>query len=66
MQTILLTALLFGAIMAAMSIGVIFSGRALRGSCGGNGENCSCDARTRRACAAAAAAEAASEENSDR
>lgn len=35
MTTVLLTLALFGCFMAAMGVGVMFSGRALRGSCGG-------------------------------
>ncbi len=51
MQTILTTIALFAAVMAAMAIGVIFSNKRLRGSCGGTGEDCACDEETRRACA---------------
>lgn len=53
MQTFLATALLFGLAMAAMAVGVIFSDRALRGSCGGTGRDCSCSAEARRDCALA-------------
>ena len=35
MMTFLLTALLFGVLMAAMAVGVIFRRPCLRGSCGG-------------------------------
>lgn len=52
MQTVLLSIALFAVVMAAMAIGVIFSGRSLRGSCGGTG-NCACSEEKRRACAAA-------------
>lgn len=52
MQTILLTILLFAVVMAAMAVGAIFSGRSLRGSCGGTG-SCECSEEKRRACAAA-------------
>ncbi len=55
MDTLLATVLAVGAIMAAMSIGVMVSGRPLRGSCGGTGEDCSCDAVARRDCALRAA-----------
>lgn len=51
MQTILVTVILFGLIMAAMSVGVIFSNKVLRGSCGGTGEGCTCSEEKRRACA---------------
>jgi hypothetical protein len=56
-QTILATILLFGAVMAVMAVGVIFSNRALRGSCGGTGEACGCNEEKRRACAEAKAGE---------
>jgi len=42
MKTILLTFVIIGGAMLLMSIGVIFSGRRLRGSCGGNSADCSC------------------------
>jgi hypothetical protein len=54
MQTFLLTALIFAIAMAAMAVGVIFSNRTLRGSCGGTGLNCSCSEEARRDCALAA------------
>lgn len=38
----LLTAGLFSIIMVAMAVGVIFSNRELKGSCGGVG-NCACE-----------------------
>ena len=53
MQTLLATALLFGLAMAAMAVGVIFSNRELKGSCGGTGRDCSCSAEARRDCALA-------------
>ena len=53
MQTILTTILFFGLIVAAMSIGVIFSDRSLRGSCGGTGKGCACNEQKRKACMAA-------------
>lgn len=52
--TLLITFSLFAVVMAIMSVGVIFSGRCLRGSCGGpevldgNGEPISCAACPRR------------------
>ena len=52
MQTILATIALFGVVVAAMAIGVIFSNKSLRGSCGGTDGDCVCDEETRRACAA--------------
>jgi len=51
MQTLLATLVLFALVMTAMAVGVIFSNKALRGSCGGTGEGCSCSAAKRRACA---------------
>ena len=56
MQTFLATAVLFGIAMAAMAVGVIFSNRELKGSCGGTGRDCSCSAEARRDCALAAEA----------
>lgn len=53
MQTFLATALLFGLAMAAMAVGVIFSDRRLKGSCGGTGQDCTCSAEARRDCALA-------------
>jgi hypothetical protein len=53
METFLLTALIFGLAMAAMAVGVIFSNRTLKGSCGGTGLDCSCSDEARRECALA-------------
>lgn len=53
MQTFLATALFIGLAMAAMAVGVIFSNRELKGSCGGTGQDCSCSAEARRDCALA-------------
>ena len=53
MQTFLATILFFGLAMAAMAVGVIFSNRELKGSCGGTGRDCSCSAEARRDCALA-------------
>ncbi len=52
METVLLTVAVIGGLMAAMAIGVIFTGRALKGSCGGiGGADCVCDREGRpRAC----------------
>jgi hypothetical protein len=54
MQTLVATALIFGLTMAAMAVGVIFSDRRLRGSCGGTGRNCVCGDEARHECARAA------------
>ena len=53
MQTFLVTALVFGVAMAAMAVGVIFSDRRLKGSCGGTGQACHCSDETRKECALA-------------
>lgn len=43
MTTVLLTVGLMGALMLAMAVGVIFRGKALKGSCGGiAGGDCLC------------------------
>jgi hypothetical protein len=55
MQTILATVVIFAAAMAAMAVGVIFSNRVLRGSCGGVDSDCSCSEARQRRCAATAA-----------
>ena len=51
MDTFFATLLIVAAVMAAMSVGVVVSGRRLRGSCGGMGKDCECDEEARRACA---------------
>ncbi len=53
MQTFLVTALLFAIVMAAMAVGVIFSNRTLKGSCGGTGLDCTCSEEARKKCALA-------------
>ncbi|MFO0691022.1 MAG: hypothetical protein U0900_20155 [Myxococcota bacterium] len=54
MQTILATIVVLGLVMAAMAIGVMVSGRRLKGSCG---RECPCSEEKRRDCSLAAAAE---------
>jgi len=56
MQTILITIIFFGIIMSAMALGVMVSGKRLRGSCGGTDSDCECSEAKRRVCAAKAAA----------
>lgn len=53
MTTVLATAGFMAALMAAMAVGVIFRGKALKGSCGGiAGGDCLClDAGQQGACA---------------
>jgi len=51
MPTFFATLVFFCLIAAAMAVGVIFSNRSLRGSCGGTGTNCSCTEREKRECA---------------
>lgn len=53
MQTLIATLIIFGVVMAAMAVGVIFSNRTLKGSCGGTGEGCECSPARQRRCAAA-------------
>ncbi len=50
MQTFIATLGIFAAVTGLMAVGVIFSNRALRGSCGGTGQTCVCDRKTRRDC----------------
>jgi len=57
METFFATLLFFGAAMAAMGIGVMVTGRRLKGSCGGTGKDCACDDEARRSCALKARAE---------
>ena len=57
MQTIVAAAVLIALVMLAMAIGVIFSNRALKGSCGGTGAGCACTPEKRRRCAAEHAAD---------
>ena len=51
MQTFFVTLLFFGILMTAMAVGVIFSNRSLKGSCGGTGAACACSAADKRRCA---------------
>ena len=42
MSTFILTLTGIAIIMSSMAVGVIFSDRALKGSCGGVGDDCAC------------------------
>ena len=50
MQTLIATLLFFGIVMTAMAVGVIFSNRQLRGSCGVTGQRCDCALAKRKIC----------------
>jgi hypothetical protein len=50
MQTFVATFLLFGIVVGAMAIGVIFSNRKLKGSCGFSAEDCACDRAKQARC----------------
>ena len=50
METFIATLVIFGAVMAAMAVGVIFSNRRLSGSCGGTGDDCECELAKRKVC----------------
>lgn len=50
MQTVFASIVLIGLVMTAMAVGVIFSNRRLRGSCG---RECACADEVRRECALA-------------
>lgn len=42
-MTVFLTIAIMAALMAGMAVGVIFSNKPLRGSCGGIGSACACE-----------------------
>jgi len=50
MSTLLATLALMALVMLAMAVGALFSGRRLRGSCGGSREDCECELAKRAAC----------------
>ncbi len=50
MTTLLLAALLIGSAMLLMAVGVMVSGKRLRGSCGGKGCECSENGLPPKAC----------------
>lgn len=45
------TLVVFGVSIALMSVGVVFKGRELKGSCGGFNANCPCSEADKQACA---------------
>ena len=58
MTTFLLTLAMLGTLMLIMAVGAMFSGKVLRGSCGGvPGKECTCSVPERRACERRVAAE---------
>lgn len=50
MQTFIATLILFCLAAAGMAVGLIFSNRSLRGSCGGTGKDCSCSDEDQKEC----------------
>lgn len=57
MMLFVLTFVMLLGMCALMSVGVVFSGKRLRGSCGGVGSSCACDEAGRpRACEAPSSA----------
>lgn len=51
MQTFVATLILFLLAATGMALGLIFSNRSLRGSCGGTGKDCSCSETDQKKCA---------------
>ena len=51
METFLAALVVIALTMFAMAIGVLLSGRRLRGSCGGVGDSCRCSTARRARCA---------------
>jgi len=50
MMTFIAALLVFAIAMTAMAVGVLFSNRRLKGSCGGTGQDCDCAPARQRAC----------------
>ncbi|NNL67561.1 MAG: DUF539 domain-containing protein [Myxococcales bacterium] len=50
MAILLATAAVFAVVVLAMSLGVMFTGRSLKGSCGGVGGNCPCSDSEKQVC----------------
>lgn len=56
METLVGTLVVFLLMVGAMGFGVMATGRALSGSCGGTGKACTCTRAERRSCELAKAA----------
>ena len=50
LATFLVTLLVFGTVVLAMSVGVLVQGKRLKGSCGSTGEACACSPLAARNC----------------
>ncbi len=50
MATFIGTLFVFALVAGAMALGVMVTGRALQGSCGGTGKACTCTRAERRSC----------------
>ena len=51
MDTVIGTLIVFGVVVAGMALGVMFTGRELKGSCGGQPNSaCPCSDSEKRAC----------------
>lgn len=50
MPTFIATLVVIGLAMLAMAVGVMITGRALKGSCGGTGAGCPCTPAEREEC----------------
>ncbi len=50
MQTFIGPLVVFAVVIGAMALGVVLNGRALRGSCGGSEDSCTCSGVKRRRC----------------
>ena len=51
MEMIVATLVVFAVMTLAMSVGVLFGGRPLKGSCGGLSGGCPCSDEKKKACA---------------
>lgn len=50
LATFVATAVVFGFVVLAMSVGAIVQGKRLKGSCGATGKDCSCSPLAARSC----------------